>query len=358
MAEGAIKVRKFRELNVADPFFNSLRLAYSEFDSWFIRKADETAFVVFDEAGELQAFLYLKVENGPILDISPALNVAKSLKVGTFKVNAHGTKLGERFVKIISDMTLAQGVRHAYVTVFPEHEALIDILIEFGFSKWGHKQTLNGTEDVFVKDMTKPTNDILRDYPVVDTRNRKKWLLSILPQFHSILFPDSILRNESPEIIRDIDYTNSIHKVYLGHMVAFPEFTPGDCIVIYKCNGPQKIAAAWYTSVATSLCVVEEVRPKRSYKNVEELVQYCDRYSVFDKSMLRTKFNEQKRTELHTIKMTYNIAFPKRPNLKLLVEQAQLPDPANAYYGLLHLNDAQFRKIMELGHVYEGSAFY
>jgi hypothetical protein len=358
MAESAIKIRKFRELNITDPFFDSLRSSYSEFNSWFGKKADESAFVVFDDANCIQAFLYVKIESGPVIDITPILNVTRSLKVGTFKVNAHGTKLGERFVKIISDMTLSQGVRHAYVTVFPEHEALIGILIEFGFSKWGTKQSKNGSEDVFVKDMTKPTGDILYDYPVVDTRNRKKWLLAIYPEFHSILFPDSILNNENPSIIRDVDFTNSIHKVYLGHMVSFPEFTPGDCVVIYKCNSSQKVASAWYTSVATSLCVVEEVRPKRSFTCAEDMIRYCNRYSVFNEQMLHRKYNEQKKTELHTIKMTYNIAFPKRPNLKSLVEQAKLPEPANAYYGLLPLDDAQFKKIMELGHVYEGSAFY
>lgn len=358
MGEGAIKLRQFQQLDLEDPFFDSLKKSYLEFEEWFKKKAQEYCYIVFDDAGKLQGFLYTKAEKGPILDITPPLNADKVLKVGTFKINAHGTKLGERFVKIIMDLTLAQGIRHAYVTVFKKHEPLIAILTEYGFKKWGHKESPNGTEEVYVKDLTTPTNNILLDYPVVDTRGRKKWLLAIYPEFHSVLFPDSILSNEKPSIIQDVSFTNSIHKAYLGFMRDFKNIKPGDCIVIYKCNAPDSDKAAWFRSVATSLCVIQEVRAKSTFKSEQDLVDYCRKYSVFNESKLRKMYNTKKYYELHTLKMTYNIAFPKRPTLKDLVEKAGLPQPnPGIYYGLLSLTDAQFKKILEMGQVYEGSAF-
>lgn len=41
----------------------------------------------------------MKNEDEALLDITPNMPEAKRLKVGTFKIDAHNTKLGERFVK-------------------------------------------------------------------------------------------------------------------------------------------------------------------------------------------------------------------------------------------------------------------
>jgi hypothetical protein len=140
MREDAIIQRKlFREINLDDPFFDSLKEAYKEFAVWFQSKADQQALVVYDDAGGLQGFMYLKEEVGPIIDIDPPLNAPMVLKVGTFKVEAHGTRLGERFVKKIFDFALGKGLSHIYVTVFPKHTKLVERLQAYGFSKHGRK---------------------------------------------------------------------------------------------------------------------------------------------------------------------------------------------------------------------------
>lgn len=286
-------------------------------------------------------------------DINPPLRTTSCLKVGTFKINAHGTRLGERFVKKIVDTALCNNVRHAYVTVFEEHQGLIRILETYGFTHYGFKDTPNGQEKVYLKDMTRPQNDLCLDYPLVDARNTNKWLLSVLPEYHTNLFPDSILRNEQASIIDDVSFSNSIHKVYLGFLVEMPQIAVGDSIIIYRCMGKPN-TGAWYRSVATSLCVVQEVRSKRSFASEQDLVDYCQRFSVFDENNLRRLYHIQKRTELHVLKMTYNLAFPRRPNLQALVQNAGLPDPRNTYYGLVRLTDEQFNNTLTLGQVYEG----
>ena len=95
--------RLFREVDLKDSFFQSLREDYADFDSWFQRKQDENAYVQYDFQHRITGFLYLKVEKGIVDDVTPGIVENRVLKVGTFKIDAHGTKMGEQFVKIILD---------------------------------------------------------------------------------------------------------------------------------------------------------------------------------------------------------------------------------------------------------------
>jgi len=352
MSEIVIRKRKFSEVDFADPFFDSLKASYQEFSDWFAAKGEEFAYVSYRPDGKLQAFLYLKQEFGTITDITPPLNTVSCLKVGTFKIDAHGTRLGERFVKIIVDTVLNKDLRIAYITIFPEHKPLIRILETYGFTRWGTKSGRNGTEDVYVKDMQRLTGDPKLDYPVIDSRGKNKWLMAIYPEFHTNLFPDSILRTEQPSIIQDTSHTNSIHKVYVGGYRAFPQVSPQDCFIIYRCLEKDSRKPAWYKSVATSLCVVEEIRSASSFDNEGDFVSYCQKYSVFDESKLRSLY---RRYGIFAVKMTYNLAFPRRPNLHALVDSHAVPHPSTGcYMGFLPLGGVAFKTILDLGDVHEG----
>ena len=66
----------------------------------------------------------LQIEEEELSDLTPALPAKKRLKVGTFKVdndNRHTTR-GERFMKKIMDMAIAEDVDEIYVTMFPTEE--------------------------------------------------------------------------------------------------------------------------------------------------------------------------------------------------------------------------------------------
>ena len=352
--EDIIRRIKFRELNLSDPFFDSLRSAYCEFGDWFQKKAEEEAYVMQDAAGLIHAFVYLKVENGPVTDITPVLNTSQCLKVGTFKIEGHGTQLGERFVKKVFDHALDKGIKHIYVTVFPEYESLITILQRYGFAEYGEKQTCNGIEKVFLKDFNTITQNILQDYPVIDTRGRKKWMLSIYPEWHTQLFPDSILQTEETSIVEDLSHTNSIHKVYIAWMAGMDGISPGDCITIYRTREEGK--SGWFSSVATSLCVVEDVHPRSAFTNADGFKKYCRRNSVFTERKLSALYSRRCANEMHVVRMTYNIAFPKRPNRKRLVEEAGLD--AGAYWGFFQIPDLAFQRILHMGEVDAGTVIY
>jgi hypothetical protein len=115
-----VKKAYFGNINLRDPFFDSFRNEYVEFDGWFNRKADESAYVCTAEDGSIVAFLYVKRERigEDYSDISPHFARALRLKIGTFKVISNGFKLGERFLKIAFDNAHRYEVEEIYVTAF------------------------------------------------------------------------------------------------------------------------------------------------------------------------------------------------------------------------------------------------
>lgn len=339
--------KKFKFVNLGDPFFASLIEDYKEFSQWFAKKAEDKAYIFEDELGNVNGFLYLKPEAGPLDDVVPALPNKSRLKVGTMKINAHGTKLGERFIKKIFDHALHNKVSEIYVTVFPAHEALISLFAKYGFSKAAEKHTQNGIEHVLVKGLTQLQGSLVKSYPLADLAQKNFYLLSINPQWHTRLLPDSILKNEDADIIEDISHTNSIHKVYLAAMNGLEILRPGDILVIYRTSdgaGP-----AHYRSVATSVGVVEEYRSIHSFTSRDEFMRYCQPYSVFSDAELNQFWAHKKYP--HVFRFTYNAALKRRVTRGEMIEQFGL-DP-NAYWGFMRLTRDQFNSIAQAGQLDE-----
>ena len=171
-----ISLKRFAEIDLNDTFFDSLKEDYPGFETWFQKKSKDNskAYVQYTN-NNLQAFLYLKNESGEELsDVTPVRPACNRMKVGTFKIDAHNTKLGERFVKKIMDAALYMKADEIYVTIFPKHEGLIRILQRYGFNEEGKK----GEELVLVKNMKALTGDIIKDYPLLTTTGKRKFLLS------------------------------------------------------------------------------------------------------------------------------------------------------------------------------------
>lgn len=210
-----IGIRKFSAIDLADPFFDSLREDYSGFDAWFRKKGEESAYVFTTDEGALDGFLYVKFEKGSVDDVHPALPPRRRLKIGTFKINAHGTRLGERFLKKVFDHALAENVDELYVTVFPKHTALKRLFERYGFRQVATKGPTDMPEDVLMRELFPSEGSLEERYPLVRLSGQSAYSLSIYPKWHTRLFPDSILRNEDASIVEDISHTNRIHKVYL-----------------------------------------------------------------------------------------------------------------------------------------------
>ena len=346
-----LQLKLFKEINLSDPFFDSLKAAYPEFSVWYNRKAaqGEHAYVFHNEAGLIADFLYLKVETGEITDVVPILPAKKRLKVGTFKLLKRGTRRGERFMKKIMDKAIAEKVDEIYVTIFPtaDLEYLIGFFERFGFMHKADKPHVGGmSERVLVKDMRAVVADIQKDYPRLKTAGCQKWLLAIDPKWHTMLFPDSILDNESYDIVQDLTPTNGIYKVYISWNPDCELMRVGDNVVIYRTSDGE--GPAHYRSVATSVCTLAEVKKWSDFRDEEDFLRYTQ-YSVFSESDRRNWYRQ--RHNLIVIKMLYNVAFGRRVIRKDLIESVGLD--ASARWSLLPLTDTQFGSIITLGEANE-----
>ena len=345
--------KPFNEIDLNDDFFNSLRDSYPDFDDWFRRKAasGEIAITYYDENDVLLDFLYLKEEQEKVTDVSPHLSAKHRLKVGTFKINSRGTRRGERLMKKLLDTAIVRNVEAIYVTIFPEQrlQPLIRSFEKFGFVQCGVKRHASGKEEnVYLRDMRCMVGDTLKDYPFTDIRVSRFFLLSIMPEYHTRLFPDSILKNERKyDIIQDNSETNSIYKTYICWMQDTRQLRPGDKLVIYRTSDGQ--GPANYRSVCTSVCTVLEVKTIHDFADENDFVRYAHKQSVFTEYELRQWY----RTKPHfiLIQMVYNIAFTRKVIRKTLIERVRLKE--SNYWGFFRLTPDQFNHIVRLGAINE-----
>lgn len=343
-----LKVTPFANIALEDPFFDSLRTNYEGFDDWFRRKASagEVALVYYDGATLLD-FLYLKDENEALQLDGLTLPPKKRLKVGTFKIERRGTNRGERFMKRILDVAIIKDIPEIYVTMFDdtgELQHLRSFFEQYGFSEVGRKSHPNGrSESVLVRDMSVHTGDIVQDYPFVDRTQGKKYLLAIKPDYHTKLFPDSILKTEHYDILQDVSPTNSINKIYICWMRGVDQLKYGDKLIIYRTTDYQ--GPAQYRSVATSLCTVSEVKTIRDFSSIDEFVRYTNRYSIFNETELRRWYHTK--PDFVVFKVVYNLAFQKKVIRKELIEQVGLQK--DVYWGFMPLTEMQFNDILNLG---------
>lgn len=340
-----IKHKTFADINLDDKFFLSLKEDYVEFEKWFLKKRQQDAFVQYDDKGNIIGFLYLKEEFGMVDDVLPPIAAKKILKIGTFKIDSHGTRMGEQFVKIIMDYAINGDVDVCYVTIFGKQEGLINLLKTFGFEEYGIKGDNLNPEKVFLKNMKTVCGDVNRDYPLIRVNDGNKYLLSIYPKYHSVMFPDSILTTENRNIITDISHTNSIHKIYICTM-GVEILKRGDIIVLYRTAEDGR--SAEYSAVATSVCVIEEVKNQNMFENFEQFYKYANQYSVFGKEDLYYWYC---RGGCKAIKMTYNIALKRRIVRHDLITKIGLN--RDAYWGFMPISDEQFYAIIKLSEINE-----
>ncbi|WP_082513810.1 GNAT family N-acetyltransferase [Methylobacterium sp. Leaf465] len=340
---GSLRLTTFGDVNLADPFFDSLKAQYNEFSDWFARKAAEPVYVVDDDmTGQLRGFIYLKIEEDVIEDIEPALPALKRVKVGTLKILAHGTKLGERVIKKIFDHAVASEAEEIYVTVFEEHAGLIRLFERYGFILHGYKTTDNGREAVFVRSLVDHARDGLDLYPLIRRNPSRIYLLAIYPDYHTNLFPDSILRTEVGHIVEDVSHTNTIHKVYIAKMV-LTRLRRGDIVVIYRTTDIP--GRARFRSVATSICVVEESHSRADFANEQDFVDFALPHSVFPEAELRDWYRDRAK-RLYAVKMTYNAALPRRPNREVLLDDVGISESPR--WDFRKISEHEFDRIVEL----------
>jgi predicted nucleic acid-binding protein len=335
----SVKKEYFGNIDLHDPFFDSFREDYLGFNTWFNKKSEEISYICSYD-GAINAFLFIKQEDESenYSDITPPLPPKKRLKIGTFKVTANGFKLGERFLKIIFDNALQFKVDEIYVTIFDkssEQKRLIDLLEYWGFNFWGTKKSSTGMESVYVRHFGKPANieNPKLTFPFL-SKEGKVFIVPIYPEYHTELFPDSILRTESPlNFVENQPHRNAIKKVYISHSHERNLHT-GDLIVFYRTGG-------YHLSVVTTIGIVENVAHPSS---IEELKNFSRKRTALTDDELSAYWNRYKRRPF-VVDFLYAYSFPNRPNMRRLIELGVLKNKDDAPRGFREIGWESFIKI-------------
>lgn len=342
----AIKKVYFGNVDVGNSFFDSFRKDYNGFDSWFSRKCNEEAYICRSDKGNILGFLYLKTEgvSENYYDIEPQFEPKKRLKVGTFKVESTGFRLGERFIKIIFDNAIKRNVDEIYVTLYSDRAELIaltDLLCRWGFRLYGNKHNDKKDEQVLVKPL-----HILHEgvSPKLNFPNFslscRKFIMPILPKYHTALLPDSMLNNENEvDFLGYAPHRYALQKVYIS-WASTNGAKPGDLILFYRMGeegGKKK-----YKSVVSTIAIVDEIIENISSEN--ELLSLCQNRSVFTKEELKYFWKKQ-RFNIKVLKFIFVKSLVKRLPLGYLWEHNIIQAP-NGPRPFTEITDAQFSMII------------
>lgn len=339
----SVQKEYFGNLDISDEFFTSLKEDYPCFTDWFKRKANEEAYVCRSE-GKLIAFLYLKVEEKTedYSDIVPTFQRNKRLKIGTFKVALNGFRLGERFLKIVFDNALRLKVEEIYVTAFNrllEQQRLINLLEEYGFHYHGQK---SGKELVYVRYFarTADRSSPKQTFPFFSGKSQI-FIVPIYPEYHTELFPDSILRTESPkDFVENEPHRNAISKVYISRSIE-KNLHPGDVIIFYRTGG-------YYKSVVTTIGIVENIVDDISSE--ADFIRLCRKRSVFSDKSLSTHWNYKSNSRPFIVNFLYAYSLPKRINMKRLIEIGVIRSVVDAPRGFMKITTKNLKDILRECH--------
>jgi hypothetical protein len=351
----AVKKVDFGEVDIRDSFFDSFRLDYQEFDKWFNGKSEQPCYVCYSD-NQLTAFLFIKIEKPgeeSYLDISPVFKPKKRLKIGTLKVTSNGYKIGERFLKTVFDNALLFKVEEIYVTIFnkrSEHEQLIEMLEEWGFTFHGIKSSKNGEELVYVRPFGKklPVNidSPKLTFPFL-SRDTNKYLIKIEPQYHTELFPDSInTKEDKAKYTENEPHRNRISKVYISH-APDRNLKSGDIVLIYRIG---ETAPKKYSSTVTSICIVESI--KDGFKDFDDFFNSCNRRTMIPKDDLLIKWwNKFPKYRPFIINFLYAHSLPTpKPTLNDLINLGIFADPMSLPKGFAKLTSKQFEDLINFAY--------
>lgn len=270
-------------LDLKDPIFNSLREDYPGFNKWFKEKAQDgrKCFVNRRSDNSIGAIFVPKIEDEAIPSIPP-FPKKKRLKIATMKVTHIGNKIGELILKVAVEIALKNRISEIYLTTFPKHIQLIDLICEYGFRNKAILPHEYGNENVYLKNLHTKKNEIsplsplkisCKYYPTYyDGTSVRKFLIPIRPEYHEQLFADYFPRKQLKLHERKGELRvegNTIKKAYLTHSKIM-KINTGDIVLFYRSKDQKKI---------TSLGVVDSFFPRIS--RTEEILRIIGKRSVY-----------------------------------------------------------------------------
>ena len=237
-----------------------------------------------------------------------SLPARKRLKISTLKLadNVQGNRLGEGAIGIALWKWMESDDDEIYVTVFPKHKKLIEMLKKFGFielsaNKRGELILIRSKNKV---DFSTPYTS----FPFISQTQREISLLPIDAEWHDKLFPYSELKNTVQET-EEFAAANGMTKTYICFPYITPSYKVNQPIMIYRKSKETKNRT--FKSVITSYGTIVKlfvIKDKGiSYKTLSEFKQIVGNKSVFSDDEINCFYSEQK--NLYVIELLYNHAF-------------------------------------------------
>lgn len=292
--------RSFSEININDPFFDSLKQDYpgtsasTGFNEWFEKKARCGAYaLVFEDEQGIAAFISLKKEDSEAIYLQGGMIRPESrLKISTIKIDQRyrHQRIGEGALGLILWAWRDSSLNQIYVTVFDYHKDLIGLLEEFGFKCVGYSQ--NG-ERVYIKDRRNlDFSDPCKSFPFINGNMiYQAGLLVINMEYHDTMFAYSELANAVQERV-DASVGNGLKKVYIGNPASLA-IQEGQPVLIYrKYTGAS--GTPGFKSVITSYCIATKVERFKQYGQFPTQEQFramVGNKSVFTDPELKERYN-------------------------------------------------------------------
>lgn len=350
----------FKNCNLDDPFFISLKNDYPEFPKWFFKKANAgaSAFVCRDEErNKLLAFMYLKDnEEERIVLEDGCLPKINRIKIGTLKLDEEfqGKRLGEGAIGIALWYWQEQAsVDEIYLTVFNTHQDLISLVERFGFVCKGilKKDYIDTSKKELVYVKSKKylrSGDSYKLFPYIDFNFSNAGVLPIFDYYHDRLLPYSELKNTQQEFW-DEAAGNGMTKIFIGSPGNNTVLPIGSLLFIYRIH-TQNAGYKAYKSCFTSFATITKMRFIRENKkylmSIDEFINLCGNKTIFSIEDL-TNLYQSKKPNIVIYEFIYNGFFGKGHNITYkTLSQLNL---FNTYPYNIRYTREQVCKILELG---------
>ncbi|HZI15186.1 MAG TPA: GNAT family N-acetyltransferase [Myxococcus sp.] len=265
-------------VDLEDPFFDSLRGDYRGFDDWLRRCQEQhrRCWVVRSEGRRLAALCLIKDEQG-------ALGIpGKMLKLCTFKVapEHRGRRLGELLLKSVFAYVSRNGHDSIYVTAFEKQGELIALFEDFGFQV--HERTEAG-ELALVKRLRlgtppeglAPLEFHVRCGPPAMQLVEPAFVIPIEPRFHNLLFPDADAQLQLQAGAHP--FGNGLRKAYLCKAQT-RQIGPGAPLLFYLSHSRKAVTVLGVAEETVVSSNVEEIAGsvgKRTVYPLREIETMC-----------------------------------------------------------------------------------
>lgn len=300
-----IEEKKCHQLKRNDDIFNSLRSDYSGFDEWFTNRCvrNHRECWTINISNEISGIAIRKDESfDELMSAIPyggkyfCAAPERILKICTFKIKDkfRGEKLGEQLIKQVLWWARKNSYDFLYLSAFPKHKYLIDMLLQYGFESIGRTKGELYLGKSFSPGIleTRPSSDSLsyhrQYYPSFLTGVEvNKYLIPIKGEYYETLFPENIAKRQHglfdsvPSLFVNKIPGNTIRKVYVCHAM-INSINQGDILLFFHLKDENSLHSQSLVTVGVVdgfdiTCKADEIvksTAKRSVFSPDELKQF------------------------------------------------------------------------------------